>query len=161
VAMHKRVVITGMGVVTPLGDRVDVLYRNQCEGRSGVAPITSFDCSTFPTRFAAEVRDFDLGRYVRDTARWQDARLNSRFAARAASLALEDAGLLEPGRGDRTRFGVYTGVGEGLQDLPHVIAMIGGSYDPEKRAMDPAAFATRGVAGYHPGREFEQELHTS
>ncbi len=159
--MRRRVVITGMGVVTPLGDRVDVLYRNQLAGRSGVGPITSFDASSLPTRFAAEVRDFDLGRYVRDVERWKDAGLNSRFAAAAAKLALEDAGLLDAAHGDRSRYGVYTGAGEGIQDYPHVVALVGRSYDPEKRALDPIAFAIGGLAGYHAGREFEQELHTT
>jgi 3-oxoacyl-[acyl-carrier-protein] synthase II len=159
--MRRRVVITGMGVITPLGDRVDVLYRSQLEGRSGIGPITAFDASSFPTRFAAQVRDFDLGRYIRDTRRWRDAGLNSCFAAAAAKLALEDAGLLDPARGDRSRIGVYAGIGEGTQDHEHVIAMVGRSYDPEKRAVDPVAFARGGLAGYHAGREFQQELHTT
>jgi 3-oxoacyl-[acyl-carrier-protein] synthase II len=159
--MRRRVVITGMGVITPLGDRVDVLYRNQLDGRSGVGPITAFDAGTFPTRIAAQVRDFDLGRYVRDTRRWQDAGLNSCFAAAAAKLALEDARLLDPAHGDRMRIGVYAGIGEGTQDHNHVIAMVGRSYDPEKRALDPIAFGQGGMAGYHAGREFQQELHTT
>ena len=60
--MRRRVVITGMGAITPLGHTVAELYRNQLEGKSGVGPITLFDASKFPTTFAAQVKDFDLSR---------------------------------------------------------------------------------------------------
>src|SRR5437660_12528668 len=90
----RRVVITGMGVITPLGDRVEALFRAQVEGKSGVGPLRRFDARTFPTTFAAEVHDFDLGRYVRQPQAWQDAGEASQFAAAASQLALEDAGLL-------------------------------------------------------------------
>jgi 3-oxoacyl-[acyl-carrier-protein] synthase II len=116
--MRLRVVITGMGVVTPLGDTPDDLFRSQIEGRSGVGPITRFDASTFPTTFAAEVRDFSLARYVRDPSLWRDAGEASQLAAAASQRALADAGLLEDG--DRTRFGVYLGTGEGRQDFDAV-----------------------------------------
>src|SRR6266702_1763661 len=98
----RRVVITGMGVITPLGDTVEGLFRAQLAGTSGVGPITRFDASTFPTKFAAEVRDFDLARYIRHAELWEHAGDTSRFAAAAAKLALEDAGLLGGGA-DRTR----------------------------------------------------------
>ncbi len=150
-----------MGVITPLGDRVAGLYRAQLDGRSGVGPITHFDAGTFPTRFAAEVKDFDLGRYVRDPGRWRDAGPNSRFAAAAAKLALEDADLLNAGCIDRTRFGVYVGVGEGEQDFHNFVPLVARSYRPESRSIDTVAYAREGLQLYHPGREFEQELHTT
>ena len=75
--MSRRVVITGMGAITPLGHSVDELFRALVAGRSGVGLITGFDASTFPTRIAAEVREFDLGRFVRDPERWADAWVNS------------------------------------------------------------------------------------
>src|SRR5262245_1121983 len=103
--MRKRVVITGMGAITPLGHDVESLYRNQLEGISGVAPIASFDASAFPTTFAAEVKDFDLSKFVKDPERWQDSGPNSRFAAGAAQQALADAGLLDNAPVDRTRVG--------------------------------------------------------
>src|SRR5271154_4456010 len=92
-SMNRRVVITGMGVVTPLGDSLDRLFAAQIAGQSAVGPITRFDASTFPTTFAAEVRDFDLSRYVPHGDRWREAGVNSQFAAAAAQLALQDAGL--------------------------------------------------------------------
>ncbi len=156
--MRPRVVITGMGVVTPLGDTPDDLFRAQVEGRSGVGPITRFDASTFPTTFAAEVRDFSLARYVRDPSAWRDAGEASQLAAAAAQRALADAGLLEGG--DRTRIGVYLGTGEGRQDFDAVLNMAAHGYRPDERAMDNVELCRRGLVAYQRGREYEQELHT-
>src|SRR5262245_27631100 len=122
--MRRRVVITGMGAITPLGHSVDELYRSQLEGQSGVGPISLFNATRFPTQFAAEVKDFDLGRFVADPKRWANSGANSRFAAAAAQQALSDAGLIDDARVDRTRFGVYLGSGEGIQDFHHLISLI-------------------------------------
>src|SRR3989442_1826532 len=126
--MRRRVVITGMGVITPLGHRVDRLFHALLEGQSGVGPITHFDASRFPTQFAAEVRAFDLRRYVRQPERWADAGSNSRFAAAAAQQALADAQVLEQDRVDRRRFGVYVGIGEGTQRFDTVVSVVARSY---------------------------------
>jgi 3-oxoacyl-[acyl-carrier-protein] synthase II len=157
--VRRRVVITGMGVIAPLGDTVEELFRSQVEGRSGVGPITRFDASTFTTTFAAEVQGFDLSRYVRSPQRWADAGAASQFAAAAARLALEDAGLLDPS-GDRTRFGVYLGTGEGTQDFHTLLGMVACSYQPDSRSLDAVRMASIGLREYHQGREYEQELHT-
>jgi 3-oxoacyl-[acyl-carrier-protein] synthase II len=157
--MTRRVVITGMGAVTPLGDSVDELFRAQLEGKSGVGRISHFDASTFPTRIAAEVKGFDLGRFVRGPERWADARANARFAAAAAQLALEDAGLLDDRAVDRSRFGVYFGMGEGEQDHERLTPIVAQSYRPERGASDMAALCANALALYRAGREYEQELH--
>jgi 3-oxoacyl-[acyl-carrier-protein] synthase II len=149
-----------MGVITPLGDSVAGLFRAQIDGRSGVGPITRFAADTFPTRFAAEVRGFDLSRYVADPRPWADAWLNSQFAAAAARLALDDAGLTDDGRVDRRRFGLYVGVGEGMHDLDPLLGAIAGSYRPGAGEVDGAAFAESALRHLHAGREREQELHT-
>jgi 3-oxoacyl-[acyl-carrier-protein] synthase II len=158
--MSRRVVITGMGAITPLGHSVDELFRALVEGRSGVGPITGFDAATFPTRIAAEVREFDLGRFVRDPERWADAWVNSRFAAAASQLALEDAGLLGLAGVDPTRFGVYLGTGEGAQEVDAMFAAVAESYRPQERALDGRAFCEGALRRYQRGREYEQELHT-
>jgi 3-oxoacyl-[acyl-carrier-protein] synthase II len=159
--MRRRVVITGMGAITPLGHSVQELFRAQVAGRSGVGPITLFDASRFPTRFAAEVKDFDLDCFVKDTGRWANCGANSRFAAAAAQQALADAGLLDRPGVDRTRFGVYLGSGEGIQDFHHLISLVAQSYRPERRDVDAVAFARGGLRDFHPGQEFEQEPHTT
>ena len=159
--MRKRVAITGMGVVTPLGHSVGELFGAVVEGQSGVGPITLFDAGTFPTRFAAEVKDFDLGRYVDEPQRWAHAGPNSRLAAAAARQALEDAGLLDNETIDRTRCGVYMGTGEGVQDFHHLIWLVGQHYQPEQRTLDRPAFIAGALRDFSPAREFEQELHTT
>src|SRR5579871_5837845 len=161
--MHaRRVVITGMGAVTPLGHSVERFYKAACEGKSGVGPISHFDATRFPTTFAAEVREFDLGRFLHDASRWEKCGLNTRFALAASKQALENAGLLaDDGRVDRTRFGVYLGCGEGIHDFPNLISSIARSYRPEKRAVDLGAFFRDAVATFDPYSESELELHTT
>jgi 3-oxoacyl-[acyl-carrier-protein] synthase II len=157
--MSRRVVITGMGVISPLGDNTKALFRSQLEGRSGVAPIRRFDARTFPTMFAAEVPDFDLARYVRPVERWADAGDASRFAAAATQLALADAGLVGLPGLDTGRCGVYLGTGEGTQDFHAIAGVVARSYRPEQHAMDLPALGRNALRYYHPGREYEQELH--
>ncbi len=159
--MRKRVVITGMGAVTPLGDSVKQLYENQLAGKSGVDFIKNFDASTFPTKFAAELKDFDLGRYVKDTSRWHAAGPNARFAAAAASQALEDAGVQDNAKVDRTRFGVYLGSGEGVQHFPHMTKLIGASFQQENYGIKSDTFIKMGLAVLDPQEEYEQEMHTT
>jgi 3-oxoacyl-[acyl-carrier-protein] synthase II len=159
--MRRRVVITGMGAITPLGHSADAMFNAQLEGRSGVAPTRVFNASRFPTHFAAEVKNFNLADHVRDPEPWADSGANSRFAAAASREALEDAGLLDNPRVDRTRCGVYLGCGEGIQDFHHLISLIAQNYVKERRQVDTAGFARGGLRHFHPGREFEQELHTA
>jgi 3-oxoacyl-[acyl-carrier-protein] synthase II len=159
--MRRRVVITGMGAITPLGDSVKDLYENQLRGKSGVGPISLFDATTFPTKFAAQVKNFDLTRYVRDASRWAHAGSNSRLAAAAAQQAMEDAGLLDDARVDRTRFGVYLGSGEGIQDFHNFVSLIGENYQPPSHSVNTTGFIKGGLARFHPGAEYEQEMHTT
>jgi 3-oxoacyl-[acyl-carrier-protein] synthase II len=159
--MRKRVVVTGMGVVTPLGNDVETLFAANLEGRSGVAPITIFNATRFPTQFAAQVKNFDLDDYVGEGDRWANCGANSRFAAGAAQQALADAGLLGNAKVDRTRLGVYLGSGEGIQDFHHLISLVAQSYVPEHGSVDGAIFAKGGLEHFHPSREYEQEPHTT
>src|SRR5262245_52646412 len=122
---RRRVVVTGMGVVTPLGHSVGEMFANLVEGRSGVDPITHFDARTFPTTFAAEVKNFDLGRFVKDASRFGKCGLDTRFALAASKQALEDANLLGGVGLDRTRIGVYVGAGEGQEDFATVVCGTG------------------------------------
>jgi 3-oxoacyl-[acyl-carrier-protein] synthase II len=159
--MRRRVVITGMGAVTPLGHSVAELFRSAVAGRNGVGPITQFDASRFPTRVAAEVRGFDLARHLRlppDAEHWG---ANTRFAAAAAHQALEDAGLLDLGDAGRTRFGVYLGTGEGTQDFYHLVWLVAQSTAPDRPGLDSRIFTAEGLRHLDPGEEYEKELHTT
>lgn len=159
--MRRRVVITGMGVITPLGHSVEELFANLLEGKSGVAPITHFDARTFPTTFAAEVKDFDLGRYVKDPGRFHKCGLNTRFALAAAKQALEDANLFDRPGLDRTRFGVYLGSGEGQEDFRTVVAGTGNAANEDGRTLDYTRFIRTALGMLDPPREAELEMHTS
>jgi 3-oxoacyl-[acyl-carrier-protein] synthase II len=159
--LRRRVVITGMGAITPLGHSVNEMFEGQLAGRSGVGPISSFNATRFPTQFAAQVKDFRLGDYVRDPSRWKHSGVNSQFAAAAAQQALADAGLLDDNRVDRTRFGIYLGSGEGIQDFHNLLSLIAQAYDPQKRTVDTSVFNRGGIQAFHPGPESEQELHTT
>jgi len=106
-----RVVITGMGAITPLGNDVETFWRNVVAGRSGVGPITLFDASAMKTRIAAEVKGFDPEAWFgRKEARRMDRYVQ--FALAAAQQALQDA-RLDPAHVDRERVGVILGTGIG------------------------------------------------
>jgi 3-oxoacyl-[acyl-carrier-protein] synthase II len=109
--MARRVVITGMGLVTALGNDLEESWSALLAGRSGVGPITRFDAGRFDSRIAAEVKGFDAGRFMdRKEARRMD--LYSQYALAASHMAIEDAGLdLE--KEDRDRIGVVIGSGIG------------------------------------------------
>jgi len=107
----KRVVITGMGAITPLGNRVPDLWDNLVAGSSGAVPITRFDTANFKTKFACEVKNFDpLSHFEVKQARKLD--LYSQFSLVVAEEAFLDAGLKES-RFDRTRAGVIWSSGMG------------------------------------------------
>lgn len=107
----KRVVVTGIGAITPLGLTAEESWENLKKGVSGAAPITHFDASQFKTQFACEVKGFVESRYIdRKEARKMD--LYTEYAVAAAKMALEDSGIdLETV--DKDNIGVVLGVGIG------------------------------------------------
>ena len=107
----KRVVVTGLGALTPLGNTVEETWEQIKAGKSGAGPITHFDCSLFKTQFACEVKDFNVGNYMdRKEARKLD--LYSQYAIAAAKMAIEDSAMdLE--KVDKDEIGVVLGVGIG------------------------------------------------
>jgi 3-oxoacyl-[acyl-carrier-protein] synthase II len=110
--MKRRVVVTGLGAITPVGNDVATTWKALLEGKSGTAPITKFDAATFPTRFAAEVKDFDPLLYMeRKEARRSDQY--TQYAVGAAWQAMRDAGLVDNPVGDTDRLGVIVGSGIG------------------------------------------------
>lgn len=112
----RRVVVTGLGAVTPLGGSVSSLWKACLAGCSGVAPITKFDTSEYTTRFAAEVKEWDPSPYMdRKEARRMDRFIQ--FAVAASRMALDDSGLTIDEE-NRDRVGVYIGSGiGGLQSI--------------------------------------------
>src|SRR5574340_368832 len=108
---RRRVVVTGLGLVSPVGIGVEESWSALVAGRSGIGPITLFDASTFPTRIAGEVKGFDPVQFMDR----KEARRNDRFiqfALAAAGMAMKDSGL-DMAKEDPERFGVIVGAGIG------------------------------------------------
>ncbi len=123
----RRVVVTGLGLVSPVGNTVDSTWKALVAGKSGIAPITKFDASEFTTRFSGSVKDFDVEQYMsRKDARKMD--LFIQYGMAAGIQAVEDSGL-EMEKVDPTRVG--TAIGAGMGGLPlieknHAALMQGG-----------------------------------
>ena len=112
---QRRVVVTGLGVVSPLGNDVDTFWRRLVAGESGVGEITRFDHTDHKVHIAAEVKDFDPEQYI-DKRKVRRLDLFSRYAVAAAKMAAEDAALDIQAEPDRIGAVVGSGVG-GLQTL--------------------------------------------
>jgi 3-oxoacyl-[acyl-carrier-protein] synthase II len=158
--MKRRVVVTGIGCVTPLGADTGTLWNRLTNGRSGVGPLTLFDASSFPVRIAAEVRDWDLSDVGEDPRDWDHCPRQTTFAIGASIKAARDAGI-DASRIDPLRFGVYLGCGEPFADFTRFTQSIcnscaDGRYQPESfketalRVFDPRS-----------EREFEPNLPAS
>jgi 3-oxoacyl-[acyl-carrier-protein] synthase II len=107
----RRVVITGLGALTPIGNTAEELWNGLMQGRSGIGPITKFDATGYPTRIAGEIKGFDPLAFVdRKEARRLDPYLQ--YAIASSVMAVADAGL-DPARVESERFGVLIGSGIG------------------------------------------------
>jgi 3-oxoacyl-[acyl-carrier-protein] synthase II len=107
----RRVVVTGLGALTPVGNSAEEFWAALTSGKSGIGPITRFDATGYPTRIAGEIRNFDEARYVdKKEARRLDPFL--KYALATSIMAVEDAAL-DTRRVDATRFGVMIGSGIG------------------------------------------------
>ncbi|OQX87263.1 beta-ketoacyl-[acyl-carrier-protein] synthase II [candidate division KSB1 bacterium 4484_87] len=115
--MRRKVVITGLGVLSPIGNNVDEYWQALLQGKSGADYITRFDAEEFATKFAAEVKNFDPVQYIdkRDVRRMD---LFSQYAIVAAQQAVDDAGL-QPEKEDLERIGVVLGTGIGGMQVYH------------------------------------------
>jgi len=130
----RRVVITGMGTVNPLGHEVESTWSALLAGESGIGPIDIFDASTFPTTFAAQVKGFDLADHIADADRHADAGRHVTFCLAAARQAWDQSGIGDWAELDPARVGIYLGCGEGKLDfekLSNLVcqAMVDGKVD--------------------------------
>ena len=156
--MNRRVVITGMGWGTLLGHDLEGVWKRLLAGESGIAPTTIFDARTFPTQFAAEVKGFDLQRFL--GPHYEPHKLCSRnagFALAAAEMAWRDAGLNGAPTHNPEMVGVYLGGGEGPIDFDNFVAAAIAGWDPEKHELDSVRWAQVAAERLTAVKEFEQD----
>lgn len=125
-AARRRVAITGLGLVTPVGNDVASTWAALLAGRSGGAAITLFDASGFPVRIAAEVKDFDAAALLDDRKLLKFANRSHRFALAAAEQAFADAGI-RPTAATAERWGCAVGTGMMGVDFAELVAVHGHS----------------------------------
>ena len=152
--MRNRVVITGLGVVNPLGLEVDQVWESLKQGHSGVGYTTIFDASRFPTRISAEIKDSEGLELGGDATFWKRRARHTCFAASAARKAVERSGILDIDL-DPTRLGVYLGAGEGNQNFESFSRMVAAGL--EDGELDLSRFAKVGLETLDPIGELEQE----
>jgi 3-oxoacyl-[acyl-carrier-protein] synthase II len=152
-----RVVITGIGWVTPMGHDLDSVWRRLLAGESGIGGTSLFDAGTFPTRISAQVKDYDLARDVPDWKRRHgSAGRNTVFALGACAQAWKMAGL-DKAKLDLDRVGIYLGAGEGELDFAAYTTAALAGWKAEGSTLDTVRWAQ--VAGelMDVAREYEQE----
>src|SRR4029079_11594831 len=110
--MNRRVVITGLGVVTSLGEVVDEMWENVCAGKSGIGPVTRWDFSNYPVRFGGECTKFDVTKYGVDVREAKRLARFGQFGIAASKNAVADAGI-DFTKEDSFRCGVIIGSGIG------------------------------------------------
>ncbi|MBI4581619.1 MAG: beta-ketoacyl-[acyl-carrier-protein] synthase II, partial [Planctomycetes bacterium] len=159
---RRRVVITGMGWITPLGDDVEGVWQRLLNGDSGIAPTELFDASTFPTTFSAQVKGFSLGKYLgADAERHRNGSRNTQFALAAAKIALESSGLYRFAGLDATQVGIYLGGGEGPIDFFNFVEAAVGGWDRAandgRGDLDARKWAQIAERHLDAVREFEQD----
>lgn len=153
--MRRRVVVTGIGCVTPMGTDIETIWRRLLNGESGVGYTTLFDASNFPTKISAEVRNWDLSDVGENPEDWKHQGRHTHFAIGAAKKAMADSGL-NLSKIDPTRFGVYTGSGEGQQDFDRFTQMMVAGLNGTDQ-LDMAKFSKKGLETLDPIAELEQE----
>jgi 3-oxoacyl-[acyl-carrier-protein] synthase II len=115
-SLRRRIAITGLGAISPIGNTVDAAWNNLVAGKSGIVRITKFDASTFSAQIAGEVRDFDIGDYIPvKEARHMDTFIH--YGVAASMQAVRDSGLVDAGL-PPDRVGVL--VGSGIGGLPMI-----------------------------------------
>ncbi|MDZ7754276.1 MAG: beta-ketoacyl-ACP synthase II [Gammaproteobacteria bacterium] len=114
--MRRRVVVTGLGMVSPVGNTVEDTWRNIVAGKSGMAPITHFDVSDFSVRFAATVKDFDVSQYIKPKeAKKMDPFIH--YGIAAGMQAIQDSGIAVT-EANAERIGIA--IGSGIGGLPGI-----------------------------------------
>lgn len=154
---QPRIVITGIGWVTPLGHNIEAVWKRMLNGDSAIDLTKQFDASTFPTTFSAEVKGYDHNEFVKHPRLHEHVGSNSAFALGAARQAWDSAALDGYEALDRDRVGIYLGSGEGSLDFENYVATNLAGWDAEKRGIDAVKWAQTAKDTLSVWREVEQE----
>lgn len=167
--MH-RVVITGIGWITPMGHSIEAVWSRLLAGESGIRQTSLFDATTFPTSISAEVRGFNLADHISDMTTHRGAGRNTQFALAACAQAWKSAGLPELVAADATdgnvnasngidldRVGIYLGAGEGELDFDAFTTAGLASWQAEEQEVDSVKWAEVATEMMNLTHEFEQE----
>jgi 3-oxoacyl-[acyl-carrier-protein] synthase II len=160
--MKHRVVITGMGIICPLGHDVATMWEGLMTGKSGMNYTTLFDASTFPTQFDAEVKNYDLSRFVKNVKLHVNGSRGSQFVVGAAAQACKQAKIdietNSPADGiDRRRMGIYLGAGEGAVNDDAFFSSLVDSWQEDKNAPDWGRWVKTAAQKMRATQELEQE----
>jgi 3-oxoacyl-[acyl-carrier-protein] synthase II len=151
----RRVVITGMGTINPLGLDVESTWAALMDGRSGVRKTELFDATTFPSTFSAQVKDFDFEALVPDADKHRWAGRHCRFALAAACQAWAQSGLEDFAGLDRDGVGIYLGGGEGSLDFENFTTVLVDAWAEDH--VDTVRWAQLAFERMNVYRETEQE----
>lgn len=163
---RRRIVITGMGAVTPLGHSVEELWRNVLAGKSGIKPTSVFNACTFPTQFSAEVQHYDLAAVLPEEVNplQRQACRHSGFILGAALQAWGQTGLPIPLPQQPTdhipsaeKVGIYLGAGEGPLDFNNFITALTNGWKIEEKDIDWLHWAKTAFSRMEAIRELGQE----
>jgi len=155
---RRRVVITGIGWVTPLGHEIESVWKKLLAGESGVGATQGFDASTFPTSFSAQVKpDYDHRSGLKRPELHDGVGSNTSFALGAAAQAWKSSCLDRYPDLDHRRLGIYLGSGEGSLDFDNYVAANLAGWNEEARQVDGAKWAAEALQHMGATREVEQE----
>jgi len=156
--VKRRVVITGMGWITPLGHQIEEVWQKLCAGASAMDYTTLFDARTFPTKFAAEVKNFRLADWLGQAyGEHRHVSRSTGFALAAALQAWRTSGLDRVADLDRSSIGVYMGSGEGPVDFDAFSAALVGGWDKSNQGLDTRKWAQIAYQRMDKMRELEQD----
>ena len=157
-----RVVITGLGIVCPLGNDVETMWKRMLNCESGMGTTTIFDASGYPTKFCAEVKNYDITKYTKNLELHKHSNRHSGFVIGAVAEACKQAKIEveteNPKDGiDRRRMGIYLGAGEGSVDNENFFNAIVQGWDDAGSQMDWKKWAAVAFGRMQPYCELEQE----
>ena len=150
----RRVVVTGMGAVTPLGLSCEENWKNWVAGKSGIGAISLFDADEFPVRIAGEVRGFDFDSWRSQNSEFGASGRSTLFALQAAQEAFQDAEL-EASQEDPERFGLYFAAGDWGIDLDGFVATVLSAWGENGKVVDPGKYIARSRDYLEARRELE------